>query len=179
MNNNNTPQQYFKLDENRDAELIQTFNFFEKGSDCLVIHPGSHTTKIGLASQFRPFLIPTAIGHPTFGTPLISTIPLASTGAIVGDDPLSRLLSFSDQKQQVFNSEYSSIIGPIETDLRKKKHLLIDPKSARNIREGKVSYKVWNEANSMAKYEERMGEYGKREKGAVQKNWGAVSTPMV
>jgi hypothetical protein len=79
----------------------------------------------------------------------------------------------------VFNTEYSQIIGPIEADLRKKRHLLIDPKSAKNIRDGKVSYKVWNETNSVSKFDERIGDYQKREKGAVEKNYGAVSTPML
>ena len=47
-----SPLQYFKLDESKPEheELINCFNFYEKGSDVFVIHPGSHTLKIGLAS---------------------------------------------------------------------------------------------------------------------------------
>lgn len=71
------------------------------------------------------------------------------------------------------------MIAPIEQDLRRQKHLLIDPKSAKNIREGKVSYKVWNEANAVGKYDERIGDYQNRIRGAVEKNYGAVSAPMV
>ena len=41
---------FFKLDEVKDAETINSFNFYEKGADCIVIQPGSHSIKYGLAS---------------------------------------------------------------------------------------------------------------------------------
>lgn len=54
-NPNLTPstQKYFALSEQKDghSELISYFNFYDKGNDCIVIHPGSHTTKVGLGSQ--------------------------------------------------------------------------------------------------------------------------------
>jgi actin-related protein len=56
---------YFNLDEQKDEELIASFNLFDKGSNCFVIHPGSHSLKIGLASQNIPFLSAMAIAHPT------------------------------------------------------------------------------------------------------------------
>jgi hypothetical protein len=36
--------------------------------------------------------------------------------------------------------------------LRKKKYLLIDAKSAKNIRNKQVSFKVYDEANSLTEY---------------------------
>jgi hypothetical protein len=77
----------------------------------------------------------------------------------------------------VFNSEFATIIEPIASDLRKKKHLLIDPKSAKNIKQGSVSgYKVWNEGNSISRFDEKVIDYDSRAIGAVaNKCAGAVS----
>lgn len=54
------------------------------------------------------------------------------------------------EKQAVFNQEYEAVIGPIETDLRKKKHLLIDQKSIKSIKNKQVSYKLYDESNALA-----------------------------
>jgi hypothetical protein len=55
----------------------------------------------------------------------------------------------------VFNQELNEVLGPIETDLRRKKHLLIDQKSVKNIREGKVSFKVFDQSNSSKVLQEK------------------------
>jgi len=44
--------------------LLQKLNLHDKGSDCIIIHPGSSSLKFGLASQFEPFEVPMIIGHP-------------------------------------------------------------------------------------------------------------------
>ncbi len=44
-------------------DLYSYMNVGERGSDCVVFHIGSHSTKFGLASQFQPFVIPTCIAH--------------------------------------------------------------------------------------------------------------------
>jgi len=41
---------HFKLDEAIDEELIQSYNLFDKGNNCIVLHPGSHSLKFGLGS---------------------------------------------------------------------------------------------------------------------------------
>ena len=65
--------------------------------------------------------------------------------------------------------------------MRKKKHLLIDPKSAKNIKQGSVSgYKVWNEGNSVSKFDEKVIDYDSRAIGAIgNKCAGAVSGQMI
>ena len=64
--NLHSSQKHFNLDESKDddLQLISTLNFFEKGNDCIVIHPGSHSIKFGLASQQTPFIVPSVIAHP-------------------------------------------------------------------------------------------------------------------
>ena len=58
-------------------------------------------------------------------------------------------MGVNSQKQTVFNEEMKEVQGPIEADLRKKKHLLIDAKSIQNIKSGKVGFKVFDQGNSM------------------------------
>lgn len=41
---------YFLLDEHKDLSLLNFLNLQERGSDTLIIHPGSHSIKFGLAS---------------------------------------------------------------------------------------------------------------------------------
>jgi hypothetical protein len=57
--------QFFKVDEVLDEELINQFNLFDKGNDCIILHLGSHSIKFGLGSMSQPFLVPNAIAHPT------------------------------------------------------------------------------------------------------------------
>lgn len=57
--------QFFDVDEVHDAELINQFNLFDKGNDCIILHLGSHSIKFGLGSMSQPFLVPNAIAHPT------------------------------------------------------------------------------------------------------------------
>lgn len=41
---------HFNLDENKDEELIASYNLFDKGNNCIVINPGSSSLKFGLGS---------------------------------------------------------------------------------------------------------------------------------
>ena len=43
---------------------MQILNVHDKGSDCIVIHPGSDSLKFGLASQFEPFVTSMIIAYP-------------------------------------------------------------------------------------------------------------------
>ena len=45
-------------------QLIQRLNLHDKGSDCVILHPGSHSLKFGLASQYEPFVTPMVVAHP-------------------------------------------------------------------------------------------------------------------
>ena len=67
MSNNKADQilKHFKVDQEKDEELIASYNMFDKGNNCIVIHPGSHSLKFGLGSMIQPFLTPMAIAHPT------------------------------------------------------------------------------------------------------------------
>lgn len=57
--------QYLNLDEQKDSALIQHLNLGDKGADTIIIHPGSHSIKFGLASQSSPFIVPNLIAYPT------------------------------------------------------------------------------------------------------------------
>jgi len=57
--------QCLNIDEQQDQTLINFLSPTDKGGDCVIIHPGSHSIKFGLASQMQPFLIPNVIAHPT------------------------------------------------------------------------------------------------------------------
>ena len=53
MSNNKKTEQilkHFKVDPILDEELISSFNLFDKGNNCMILHPGSHSLKFGLAS---------------------------------------------------------------------------------------------------------------------------------
>jgi actin-related protein len=45
--------------------LISFLNIGEKGADNVVLELGSHSIKLGLASQMQPFMVPTVIAYPT------------------------------------------------------------------------------------------------------------------
>ena len=57
--------QYLNIDEDQDQNLLNFLNPFDKGSDCIIIHPGSHSIKFGLATQMQPFIAPNVIAYPT------------------------------------------------------------------------------------------------------------------
>lgn len=44
------------------------------------------------------------------------------------------------------------MINPIENDLRARKCSLIDAKSAKNIRNKQVGFKIYDDSNSLTKY---------------------------
>lgn len=134
---------HFNVDETRDAELINNYKLYDKGADCIVIHPGSHSIKFGLSSQSDPFLVPTAIAYPS-----------KNGRKVIAD--YSDVVAKNKQKQEAFNQEYEQVIQPIEADLRKKKHLLIDQKSVKNIRSGNVSFKVFDQSNSVSQYNDKI-----------------------
>ena len=46
------------------ATLLSFLNLSEKGADTMIIHPGSHSIKFGLASQIQPFIAPNVIAYP-------------------------------------------------------------------------------------------------------------------
>jgi len=52
------------MDEKEDLTLTNFLNANEKGGDTMVIQLGSHSIKLGLASQMQPFLIPNIIAYP-------------------------------------------------------------------------------------------------------------------
>ena len=51
----------------------------------------------------------------------------------------------------MFDTQVEKILPEIEHALRKKRFLLIDAKSAKNIRNKQVSYKIFDESNVMCK----------------------------
>lgn len=58
---------WFNLDPEEEKKLLEFLKIEERGSDTIVIQAGSHSIKIGLASQAYPFLIPTVVAHRTKG----------------------------------------------------------------------------------------------------------------
>ena len=59
-----------------------------------------------------------------------------------------------DRRQTTFDQAIDKVLPEVEHDLRKKKYLLIDAKSAKNIRNKQVSFKVFDEQNSINEYME-------------------------
>ena len=51
----------------------------------------------------------------------------------------------------MFDTQVEKILPEIEHALRKKRFLLIDAKSAKNIRNKQVSYKIFDESNVICK----------------------------
>ena len=52
----------------------------------------------------------------------------------------------------MFDQQIDRLLPEIEHNLRKKRSLLIDAKSAKNIRNKQVSFKVYDETNSIIEY---------------------------
>jgi len=91
---------HFNLDHEKDEELISSYNLFDKGNNCVVIHPGSHSLKFGLGSMVSPFLTPMAIAHPS------------KAGTKVCEDWEGQM-RMNWQKQEVFNEELAAVIERI------------------------------------------------------------------
>lgn len=52
------------IEENLDFDSFVNLN--DKGSDCIVFQPGSHSVKFGYASQSIPFLIPNCVAYKKY-----------------------------------------------------------------------------------------------------------------
>ena len=106
-----------KQDEKpEDATLTTYLNAGEKGGDVLVIQLGSHSIKLGLASQMQPFLIPNICASPS-----------KNGEQVVCDIEKSRKLE--ETLQEDFDLELGAIIRDVEKDLRYKKCHMIDDKA--------------------------------------------------
>jgi len=58
------------------------------------------------------------------------------------------------ERQSRFDSEVERVLPEIEHQLRKKRFLLIDAKSAKSIRNKQVSFKIFDETNAINEYNE-------------------------
>ena len=59
-----------------------------------------------------------------------------------------------EERQFMFDTQIEKVLPEIEYNLRRKRFLLIDAKSAKNIRNKQVSFKVFDESNSINDYTE-------------------------
>ena len=59
-----------------------------------------------------------------------------------------------EKKQDKFDDKVEEVLEDVVKDLRNKNAHLIDEKSIRNIKKGNVSFKVYNEDNSINTYDE-------------------------
>ena len=107
----------------------------------MIIHAGSHSIKFGLASQMQPFIAPNVVAYPRKDGKKIFNI----------DEERDREAS----RQFLFDTQIEKVLPEIEHQLRKKRFLLIDAKSAKNIRNKQVSFKVYEEGNSINEYNEQ------------------------
>lgn len=57
-----------KKQEKVQHPLITRLNIHDKGADCIVLQPGSHSLKFGLASQDEPFVVPSLVARPRRAT---------------------------------------------------------------------------------------------------------------
>lgn len=58
------------------------------------------------------------------------------------------------ERQSRFDAEVERVLPEIEHQLRKKRFLLIDAKSAKSIRNKQVSFKIFDETNAINEYNE-------------------------
>lgn len=118
------------------ASLLTFLNLQEKGADTLVLHLGSHSIKFGLASQLQPFIVPNVIAHPRKDGKKIFELN-------------QKARDLETLRQEKFDNEIEKALPDIEHQLRKKRFLLIDAKSAKNIRNRQVSFKIFDETNCL------------------------------
>eukprot|EP00347_Sterkiella_histriomuscorum_P001948 403370052 len=132
--------QYLDLNDERDQALISFLNPYDRGSDTIIIHPGSHSIKFGLASQMQPFIIPNVIAYPN------------KNGKRIKDFEGTQQLDAD--RQQLFDQQIDRVLPEVEQSLRKKRFYLIDAKSAKNIRNKQVSFKQYDENNCIIEGQE-------------------------
>jgi len=129
----------FNVDPDKEKHLYNFLNFTERGGDIVIIHPGSHTIKFGLASQSQPFMIPNVIAYRT-KTHIHAYDPASSTNEAI---------------QQVFDNEIESILPEVNKDLLDHEYSLIDSKRAQKIKSRNVSYKIFDESNAVQIYPDK------------------------
>lgn len=116
-----------------DNDTLTNFlNPGDKSAETLVLHIGSHSTKLGLASQLHPFLVPTVIAYPA-KKPLFQPPAEEET-----------------EEHQISPATLQTVIK----DLRHKQLHLIDSASRQQIKDGKVQYKQYTEANALVEYQD-------------------------
>lgn len=127
------------------ASLLTFLNLQEKGADTLILHLGSHSIKFGFASQTQPFIAPNVIAHPRKDGRKICEIN-------------QKARELENLRQEKFDVEVEKALPEIEHQLRKKRFLLIDAKSAKNIRNRQVSFKIFDETNCLQQEYTEQGE---------------------
>lgn len=128
------------MDENQDANLISFLNIGEKGADNVVIQFGSHSIKLGLASQMQPFMVPTAIAYPT----RVKSDEESKDNytCLFDPDAMEEDLEEDDKVQARFDAWSQPVLKQVIGDLRERKAYLIDEKAAEAIKKGNLGYKA-------------------------------------
>lgn len=62
-------------------------------------------------------------------------------------------------KQEVFDRQLDKVIDQVEAELRKAKYMTLDSKGEKAIRDGKVSYEIFDEENYLSKSKEKPKPY--------------------
>lgn len=124
-------QKYFNLDPKRDSALINIINPNETVSDCIVLNIGSSSIKFGVASQLEPFMVPNVIAYQ------------------FEDDTIASDLEQGVEKS---NPSVEAIINNIESDLRRKYYLLVDPKTIKTQMSNLMGFKVFDESNCIEQH---------------------------
>ncbi len=121
-----------------DTNLEKILNLAEKGSDVIILHPGSQTLKFGLASQLQPFIMPNAIAHrlhkpkskaPISSAPSLSLQMPPGTESAKGDSSGAQM-QISDYVEQTLEQK----LAYIEPVLCKLKHITIDQKRPKALK---------------------------------------------
>ncbi|CAI2360586.1 unnamed protein product [Moneuplotes crassus] len=119
-------EKYFDIDPKKDNALINILNPNESCADCIVLNIGSSSIKFGVASQLEPFMVPNVIAYHREGR---------------------RIEEESKTRDTKHNPAVESIINSVESDLRRKLYLLIDPKMIKSQMNNLMGFKLFEESN--------------------------------
>jgi len=154
-----------------DTTLEKILNLTEKGSDVIILHPGSQTLKFGLASQTQPFIMPNAIAHkllkPSEVKEISAPIPFSLMMEGENKNEPSMKMQITDYVEQALEQKLSYIepvlcrLKHITVDQRRPKYSKKsqgphDPTQPLTVNHKPLPYQVYTEVNGITHIPENL-----------------------
>ena len=161
-----------QVEQMTDTTLEKILNLTEKGSDVIILHPGSQTLKFGLASQMQPFIMPNAIAHrmhrpkaKSFQTPLPFSLSAEPDKEEIGGDEGKVALVMQMQMTDFVEQALEQKLSYIEPVLCRLKHINVDQKRPKlskkphaphernqplTVNHKALAYQVYHEDNALS-----------------------------